>query len=51
MNRTKAQQRLKVQTKVKAGAVTSNHNQAAARGLKVRSNLKAGLNFARKAGG
>ncbi len=35
---------------VKAGSLTTNHNQTAARSLKVRSNIKAGLNFARKAG-
>jgi hypothetical protein len=33
---------MKIKTKVKAGAIASNHNQAAARGMKVKANVKAG---------
>jgi hypothetical protein len=57
MSTTKKEQGLKVKTNVRAGhgsgggAGRSNHNQTAVRGLKVRSNLKAGINFTRKAGG
>jgi hypothetical protein len=51
MYRTNRQQWLKVKTMVKAGAVTSNHAPTVVRSLKVKTNLKAGLNFSRKAGG
>jgi hypothetical protein len=33
---------MKIKTNVKAGGVRLNHNQTAARGLKVRTNVKAG---------
>jgi hypothetical protein len=33
---------MKIKTNVKAGGVTSNHNQTMARGLKVRTAIKAG---------
>ena len=33
---------MKIKTNVKAGALSSNHNQTILRGLKVRTNLKAG---------
>lgn len=34
---------MKIKTNVKAGIVTANHNQTLARGLKVKSNLRAGI--------
>ena len=33
---------MKIRSKVKAGAVTSNHNQTPSRGLKVKSQVKGG---------
>jgi len=33
---------MKIKSNVKAGAVASNHNQTVARGLKVKTNVKAG---------
>ena len=33
---------MKIKTKVKAGGATSNHNQMAIRGLKVKTDIKAG---------
>jgi hypothetical protein len=36
---------MKVKTNVKTGAIASNHNQKVSRGLKVKTNVKAGLNF------
>jgi hypothetical protein len=33
---------MKIRTTIKAGALTSNHNQTIARGPKVKSNVKAG---------
>jgi hypothetical protein len=34
---------MKIKTNVKASALTSNHNQTVARGLKVKTNIKAGV--------
>jgi hypothetical protein len=34
---------MKIRTKVKTGVVYPNHNQTAARGLKVKTNIKAGV--------
>jgi hypothetical protein len=36
---------LKVKSGVKAGRLALNHNQAVTRGLRVKTNVKAGLNF------
>ena len=35
---------MKIKTQVKAGSLTSNHNQAKA-GLKIRSSVKAGMGW------
>lgn len=34
---------MKIKANVKAGALAPNHNQTMARGLKVKTNVKAGL--------
>jgi hypothetical protein len=34
---------MKIKSNVKAGALSPNHNQTVARGLKVKTNVKAGL--------
>jgi hypothetical protein len=34
---------MKVKTNVKAGGLSSNHNQTVSSGLKVKTNVKAGL--------
>ncbi len=37
---------MRIKSKIKAGGInTYNHNQTVARGLKVRSGVKAGFNF------
>jgi len=36
---------MKVKTNIKVGRIVSNHNQTASRGLKVKTNVKAGINF------
>ena len=41
---------MKIKTNVKAGA-WNNHNQTVARGLEVKTNLKAGVLTCRKVGG
>jgi hypothetical protein len=35
---------MKVKTKIKAGGWMNNHNQTVSRGLKVKANVKAGIN-------
>jgi hypothetical protein len=35
---------MKIKTNVKAGALTDNHNQTVSRGLKVKTDVKAGFN-------
>jgi len=34
---------MKIRSNVKAGGIGSNHNQTAIRGLKVKTNVKAGI--------
>lgn len=34
---------MKIRTNVKSGGLSANHNQTAARGLKVKTNVKAGI--------
>lgn len=41
-NANKSQQGLKIQTSVKAGGLTGNHNQTPSRSLKVKTQVKSG---------
>ncbi len=36
---------MKIKTKVKAGGMNLQHNQIVTRGLRVKTNVKAGLNY------
>jgi len=42
---------MKIKSNVKAGGLPLNHNQTAARGLKVKTNIKAGVHPEPKRGG
>ena len=42
MNTTTKNSGLKIKTSIKAGGISSNHNQTLVRGLKVRTSIKAG---------
>jgi hypothetical protein len=46
--KTEGEQTMKVKTNVKAGGLTHNHNQTAARSLKVKSGVEAGWLSERK---